>query len=97
MLNLKFWLHEQGLGVRGLASQLHVPRKTVEDWVYRGAVPSPVNMVRLNNIMCTHHWVIEAAHGPLSEGVCQHCGGKREFKNSGDVTRPWLVRQQKAQ
>lgn len=77
--------------MRELALQLHLPRKTVEDWVYRGAIPSPVNMVRLNNIMCTHHWVIESANGPLSEGVCQRCGEKRELKNSGDVKAPWTI------
>ena len=91
---LKFWLNEQGLSVRELAAQLDVPRKTVEDWVYRGAVPSLPNMELLKKVMeCTHHWVIESAHGPLSEGLCQRCGEKREFKNSGDVTSPWRISQ----
>jgi len=58
MVDLKSWLWEQGLSVRELALQLDLPRKTVEDWVYRGAVPSPVNMERLNKFMeCKHHWV----------------------------------------
>ena len=91
MVDLKFWLREQGLSVREIAAQLDLPRKTVEDWVYRGAVPSPNNNERLNAFIgaaCTHHWVIEVAHGPLSEGMCQRCGEKREFSNSAEST-PW--------
>jgi len=30
---------------------------------------------------CRHHWVIEPADGPLSEGVCQKCGGVKKFTN----------------
>ena len=78
------------MSVREFALQLDLPRKTVEDWVYRGVVPSPANIERLNKIMeCTHYWVIELAHGALSEGVCQRCGEKREFSNSAEST-PWL-------
>ena len=29
-----------------------------------------------------HHWVIEEAQGPVSKGVCRHCGDAREFQNS---------------
>jgi len=32
--------------------------------------------------LCCHHWVIQTAEGPLSEGVCRLCHAKREFKNS---------------
>ena len=32
--------------------------------------------------LCCHHWVIQTAEGPLSEGVCQLCHATREFKNS---------------
>jgi len=92
MVDLKSWLGEQGLSVRELAVQLDLPRKTVEDWVYRGVVPSPANMLRLSNIMCTHHWVIDRPNGPLSEGVCQRCGEKREFRNSVD-NPPWPISQ----
>jgi len=71
MVNLKSWLREQGLSVRELAVQLDLPRKTVEDWVYRGAVASPINMERLNKFMaCKHYWVIDRPNGRrLSEGV----------------------------
>ena len=31
---------------------------------------------------CCHHWVIEPANGPISQGVCQRCNESREFKNS---------------
>ncbi len=32
--------------------------------------------------VCTHHWKIEAANGPKSEGVCQVCGEVKAFSNS---------------
>ena len=94
MLNLRFWLTEQGLSVRELAGYLNVPRTTVEDWVYRGAVPSPRNTTRLAEFImaeCKHYWVIEAANGPVSAGVCQRCGEERGFRNSADTMTPWLV------
>ena len=30
---------------------------------------------------CCHHWVIQPATGPVSEGKCQNCGESRGFKN----------------
>ena len=30
---------------------------------------------------CRHHWVIQPATGPVSQGDCQICGEAREFKN----------------
>ncbi len=30
---------------------------------------------------CCHHWSIQPATGPLSQGVCKLCGEVREFKN----------------
>ena len=30
---------------------------------------------------CTHHWSIQPATGPVSQGVCRLCGEVREFKN----------------
>lgn len=30
---------------------------------------------------CTHFWIIQNANGPVSRGVCRHCGVTREFKN----------------
>ena len=92
MLNLKFWLNEQELTVRELASNLGVPLATVEDWVYRGAAPSQRNAELLNEFIravCTHHWAIEAANGPLSEGACQRCGEERRFSNSTEFATPW--------
>ena len=63
MMNLKLWLREQDLSVRELAVQLEAPLRTVEDWVYRGAAPSPENLERLDQFIaesCTHHWIIAA-------------------------------------
>ena len=31
--------------------------------------------------VCRHHWVIQPADGPVSNGSCQICGENREFKN----------------
>ncbi len=30
---------------------------------------------------CRHHWVIQSAAGPVSQGVCQVCGEVRGFQN----------------
>ena len=30
---------------------------------------------------CRHHWVIQPADGPVSNGSCRICGESREFKN----------------
>ena len=51
MVGLKPWLRDQGLSVRELVVQLDLPLKTVEDWVHRGAVPSPYNNERLNEFI----------------------------------------------
>ena len=84
-MDLRFWLRQQGLSVRELAAALGLPPKTVEDWVYRGVMPSPANRVSLEDflgLMCTHHWVIDAPSGPVSRGVCKLCDQVREFENS---------------
>ena len=36
--------------------------------------PEPVEV-------CAHHWVIQPADGPMSNGTCQICGEIREFQN----------------
>jgi DNA-binding response OmpR family regulator len=33
-----------------------------------------------------HHWLIDEANGPLSEGICKHCGKTGKFKNWTDST-----------
>ena len=30
---------------------------------------------------CAHFWVIEAANGPASQGICQYCNTSKSFKN----------------
>ena len=30
---------------------------------------------------CTHHWRIAEPNGPISVGLCQHCGSERPFRN----------------
>ena len=39
------------------------------------------NETRQEAPVCTHYWVIEAASGPTSRGVCKLCGAVKEFKN----------------
>ena len=71
--------------MRELSAGLGLPLKTVQDWVYRGAMPSPGNQVSLEDfvrLMCAHHRVIDAASGPVSRGVCKLCHAVREFENS---------------
>ncbi len=31
---------------------------------------------------CVHHWLIEPASGPCSNGTCKRCGVTRDFRNS---------------
>lgn len=40
--------------------------------VYSPEAPAPV---------CAHHWVIQPADGPMSNGTCQICGESRDFNN----------------
>ena len=82
MIDVMLWLRQQGLSVRELAVGLDLPLRTVENWTYRGVTPSPANRVKLEDFMCTHHWVIDAANGHLSRGVCKLCDASREFENS---------------
>ena len=38
--------------------------------------------IELENIQgCAHHWVIQPAMGPSSQGVCQICGESKDFQN----------------
>ncbi len=73
------------MSVRELAAEMGVPLKTVQDWVYRGVAPSPSNQRKLDEFLpCPHYWVIDAANGHTSRGVCRHCNEVREFENSID-------------
>ncbi len=96
-MNVKLLLQQQGLSVRQLAAELEVPLKTVQDWVYRGVVPSPANQAKLDEVVaCTHHWIIETPDGPASTGRCRVCGEERDFNNSTEyrggswTNRPWV-------
>lgn len=57
-------MKEQGLSTRELAKMLGIPFRTVEGWVYEGAVPKAQNLDNLTNFIaaaCDHHWVIESS------------------------------------
>ncbi len=36
-----------------------------------------------------HHWLIDAADGPLSDGRCKRCGATRSFSNRPTITT-WI-------
>jgi hypothetical protein len=92
-MNVNLLLQQQGLSVRQLALELEVPLKTVQDWVYRGVVPSPSNQAKLDEVVpCAHHWIIETPDGPVSTGRCRLCGEEREFSNSVDTYGGWTNR-----
>ena len=42
---------------------------------------APVQEVSEGSAVCRHHWLIQAADGPISNGICRICGETREFKN----------------
>ena len=94
-MSLKLLLLQQGLSVRQLASELEVPLKTVQDWVYRDVVPSPANQEKLDEVVsCTHHWIIETPDGPVSIGRCKLCRKVREFTHSVETSGGWTNRGQ---
>ena len=39
-----------------------------------------------NESECRHHWMIDSPNGPTSQGVCELCGERGEFKNSMPVS-----------
>ena len=90
MMNLKLRLHQRGMSVKELAVEMGVPLKTVQDWFYRGVVPSRSNQQKLDALMpCPHHWVIDRPNGPVSRGVCKLCQEVREFENSINANK-WM-------
>ena len=42
---------------------------------------APITESEDSPLVCQHHWVIQPADGPFSNGSCQVCGEIREFKN----------------
>lgn len=41
--------------------------------------------------ICRHHWVIEPANGPTSQGECRKCGRQKTFQNIVSEL-PWSER-----
>ena len=37
---------------------------------------------KIHEPSCVHHWLIEEAKGPISEGCCRKCGKVKNFENS---------------
>ena len=42
---------------------------------------TPLSAQDASTATCCHHWAIQPATGPVSQGVCRLCGEVREFKN----------------
>jgi hypothetical protein len=40
-----------------------------------------------NGVACIHYWIIEAANGHTSQGVCRLCQQVQEFENSFTKSR----------
>lgn len=40
-----------------------------------------IGISEIEHMECKHHWIIEAAEGPTSRGICCLCGEVREFEN----------------
>ena len=50
------------------------------------AVEASVESLNIaNSPVCAHHWIIESANGPVSQGQCQNCLEVRGFKNFVDA------------
>ena len=45
------------------------------------AEAAPAEGVTEGSLVCRHHWLIQAADGPVSVGFCRICGETREFQN----------------
>lgn len=45
------------------------------------AEAAPAEGVTEGSLVCRHHWLIQAADGPVSVGICRICGETREFQN----------------
>ena len=43
------------------------------------SIPAPIK--EPGHPRCRHYWLIQAAMGPESPGVCRTCGETRDFKN----------------
>jgi hypothetical protein len=49
---------------------------------------SPQWIPQVPRFICRHHWVIEPANGPTSQGECRKCGSQKTFRNILSDT-PW--------
>jgi hypothetical protein len=54
--------------------------------------PRPRDLKTDLDSSCRHHWYIQPAIGPISEGMCQNCRQVRAFKNSIDYENDGTVR-----
>lgn len=73
---------------------------TYETTVVYEAVPKARSPLQLE---CKHYWMIERATAAVSNGVCKHCGARKQFLNylsdclanpDKDGYQEWLNRQE---
>ena len=43
------------------------------------SIPAPLEFDDASQ--CRHHWVIQPATGPVSQGICHLCSAIKDFKN----------------
>ena len=58
------------------------PRIRRSNIMAQKSTATPTIEIEVENIQgCAHHWVIQPAMGPSSQGVCQICGESKDFQN----------------
>ncbi len=63
---------------------------TVISGIPRRRIAAEGGNMTLVSETCSHHWVIEPANGPLSQGVCQICHEVRDFENYIEQPQKWI-------
>ena len=63
---LRGWLKQHGLTVAQFATQLGKPLKTVEDWVYRGKIPSRKNCALVYSVTGLRNYDPQHVHRALA-------------------------------
>ncbi len=48
---------------------------------HKSREPSLMDQGGVRLIPEVHHWIIEEANGPTSEGRCTNCGAEKTFRN----------------
>lgn len=80
--DLRGWLKQHGMTVAEFAIRLGKPLKTVEDWVYRGKMPSQRNRALVYSVTGLRNYDPQQAHRPVAS-VIDKADDKQAF--TGEV------------